>query len=217
MLFRSGCILSPALAGRLDCADHPAYIWMMVIAVGADAYTSIPFAYLRYRKRPVRFATLKLVNIALNIALNLFFILLCPVIWQNAPEWIAWFYDPTFGVGYIFLANMISSLATLLMVVPEILAENYDFNGKLLREMLRYSFPLLIIGIAGIMNQTIDKILYPMLIEDKAEAMSGLGIYGANYKIAIVMVMFIQAFRFAYEPFIFARNKGEEKDDRKRA
>lgn len=213
----AGCLLSPALASRLDCADHPAYIWMMVVAVGTDAYTSIPFAYLRYRKRPVRFATLKLVNIALNIALNLFFILLCPVIWKSAPEWIAWFYDPDFGVGYIFLANMISSLATLLMVVPEILAENYNFNGKLLREMLRYSFPLLIIGIAGIMNQTIDKILYPMLIEDKAEAMSGLGIYGANYKIAIVMVMFIQAFRFAYEPFIFARNKGEGKDDRNRA
>ena len=213
----AGCVLSPTVARWLDCADHPAFIWMMVIAVGVDAYTAIPFAYLRYRKRPVRFATLKLINIALNIGLNLFFILVCPAIWKAAPQWIAWFYDPSFGVGYIFLANMISSLATLLMVVPEILAENYDFNGKLLREMLRYSFPLLIIGIAGIMNQTIDKILYPMLIEDKAEAMTGLGIYGANYKIAIVMVMFIQAFRFAYEPFIFARNKGEGKDDRNRA
>jgi O-antigen/teichoic acid export membrane protein len=98
-------------------------------------------------------------------------------------------------------------------VLPEVTAEHYSFNGKLLREMLSYSFPLLIIGIAGIMNQTLDKILYPMLIPDRHEALTGLGIYGANYKIAIVMVMFIQAFRFAYEPFIFAQNreKGEDK------
>ena len=203
----AGCLLSPEIARWLDCADHPSFIWMMVVAVGVDAYTAIPFAFLRYRKRPVRFATLKLLNIAINIGLNLFFILLCPVIWESAPGWIAWFYDPDFGIGYIFLANLISSLAVLLMLVPEILAENYNFSGRLLREMLGYSFPILIIGIAGIMNQTIDKILYPMLIADHQEAMSGLGVYGANYKIAIVMVMFIQAFRFAYEPFIFAQNK----------
>ena len=203
----AGCLLSPSIARWLECPGHPSFIWMMVIAVGVDAYTSVPFAYLRYKSRPVRFATLKLVNIGVNIAFNLFFILLCPVIWQHSPEWIAWFYDPSFGVGYIFLANLISSLVTLLLVIPEIFAENYNFNGRLLREMLRYSFPLLIIGIAGIMNQTIDKILYPMLVPDKAEAMAGLGIYGANYKIAIVMVMFIQAFRFAYEPFIFARSR----------
>ncbi|MDE6528538.1 MAG: oligosaccharide flippase family protein [Muribaculaceae bacterium] len=211
----AGCLLSPFIAGWLGFPEHPSFIWMMVIAVGVDAYTSIPFAYLRYRKRPVRFATLKLVNIGLNIALNLFFILLCPVIWKAAPEWIAWFYNPSFGIGYIFLANLISSVAVLLLVVPEILAEGYDFNGKLLREMLRYSFPLLVIGIAGIMNQTIDKILYPILVTDKAEALAGLGVYGANYKIAIVMVMFIQAFRFAYEPFIFARDTAAGGDKNK--
>jgi polysaccharide biosynthesis protein len=209
----AGCLISPEIARWLHCADHPEYIWMMVITVGVDAYTSIPFAYLRYKERPVRFATLKLVNIGLNIGLNLFFIVLCPLIWKQAPEWIAWFYDPQFGIGYIFLANMISSLAVLLMVIPEILAETYDFSGKLLKEMLRYSYPLLILGIAGIMNQTIDKILYPVLAPDKATAMAELGVYGANYKVAIVMVMFIQAFRFAYEPFIFAQNrqKGESK------
>jgi len=212
LFITAGCILSPDIARWLDCAEHPSFIWMMVIAVGVDAYTAIPFSYLRYKKRPVRFATLKLVNIALNISLNLFFILLCPVIWRTAPEWIGWFYDPGFGIGYIFLANMISSLTVMMLLVPEILAESYNFNSRLLREMLRYSFPLLVIGIAGIMNQTIDKILYPMLISDKAEAMAGLGIYGANYKIAIVMVMFIQAFRFAYEPFIFAQNREKSSD-----
>ncbi len=210
----AACWLSPQIAGLLDCADHPAYIWMMAIAVGVDAYTAIPFAYLRYRKRPVRFATLKLINIGLNIGLNLFFILLCPWLQKTAPGWIDWFYEPSFGIGYIFLANLISSLAMLFLLTPEILAERYNFNGRLLRQMLVYSFPLLVIGIAGIMNQTIDKILFPMIYPDKATAMAELGIYGANYKIAIVMVMFIQAFRFAYEPFIFAQNKerGEDKN-----
>ena len=208
----AGCMASPVLARWLDCAAHPSFVWMMVITVGIDAYTSIPFAYLRYRNRAVRFATLKLMNIALNIGLNLFFILLCPIIWRSNPEWIGWFYNPSFGVGYIFAANLISSLVVLMLLVPEILAERYDFSGKLLGEMLRYSYPLLILGIAGVMNQTIDKILFPILASDKAEAMTQLGIYGANYKVAIVMVMFIQAFRFAYEPFIFSQNRRQGND-----
>lgn len=212
-----GTAFSPEIAAWLDCGAHPSFVWMMVIAVGVDAYTSIPFAYLRYKKRPLRFATLKLVNIGLNIGLNLFFIILCPVLWKHLPQLIGWFYDPDFGIGYIFLANLISSIVVLMLLMPELLAESYSFSRKLLGEMLRYSFPLLIIGIAGIMNQTIDKILYPILVADRGEAMTGLGIYGANYKIAIVMVMFIQAFRFAYEPFIFAQNREQSSGDRNRA
>lgn len=205
--------ISP-ISEAMECGDNPSFVWMMAIAVGIDAYTSIPFAYLRYRKRPLRFAAIRLLNIGVNIALNLFFILLCPWLWQVAPDSIAWFYDPGYGIGYIFVANLISSAATLLLLLPEITGVKYTFNGRLLKEMLVYSFPLLILGIAGIMNQTIDKILYPILVTDPQEAMTGLGIYGANYKIAIVMVMFIQAFRFAYEPFIFAQNKarGEDKN-----
>lgn len=210
----AGCLLSPTLARWLDCGAHPSFIWMMVVTVGIDAYTSLPFAYLRYKKLPVRFATLKLISIALNIGLNLFFILLCPEIWRHNPQWISWFYSPSFGIGYVFLANLISSSIVFLLLIPEISGMRYRFNWQLLREMLRYSYPLLILGIAGIMNQTLDKILYPMLIPDKAEAMAGLGIYGANYKIAIVMVMFTQAFRFAYEPFIFAQNKDVKGKDK---
>lgn len=211
----AACLFSGPISAMAECAGHPSYIWMMAIAVAVDAYTSIPFAYLRYKKRPVRFAALRLINIGLNIGLNLFFLLVCPWLWKTYPDLIAWFYMPDFGIGYIFLANMISSVTTLLMLYPELTAETYSFNGKLLREMFVYSFPLLILGIAGVMNQSIDKILYPYIAtgETRIQAMTDLGIYGANYKIAIVMVMFIQAFRFAYEPFIFARNKeaGSEK------
>ena len=201
------CMFCVPLSRLAECPGHPSYVWMMAIAVGVDAYTAIPFSYLRFKKRPVRFATLKLVNIGLNIGLNLFFLILCPWLSKVAPGSVSWCYEPTFGIGYIFLSNLISSLATLLMLYPEITAETWEFNGTLLRRMLNYSFPLLILGIAGVMNQSIDKIIYPWLVTDHAQAMADLGIYGANYKIAIVMVMFIQAFRFAYEPFIFANNK----------
>lgn len=207
------CLFSSDIAGALNCGDHPSYIWMMAVAVGIDAFSSLPFSYLRYKKRPVRFATLKFANIGLNIGLNLFFLVLCPWIWKQAPDLISWFYDPGFGIGYIFLANMISSMVVMLLLLPE-LRVSYTFNFQLWREMLRYSYPLLILGVAGIMNQTIDKILLPFLIDDPVEASQQLGIYGANYKIAIVMVMFIQAFRFAYEPFIFDKNKEAGGDKR---
>lgn len=207
------CLFSSDIAGALNCGDHPSYIWMMAVAVGIDAFSSLPFSYLRYKKRPVRFATLKFANIGLNIGLNLFFLVLCPWIWKQAPDLISWFYDPGFGIGYIFLANMISSMVVMLLLLSE-LRVSYTFNYQLWREMLRYSYPLLILGVAGIMNQTIDKILLPFLIDDPVEASQQLGIYGANYKIAIVMVMFIQAFRFAYEPFIFDKNKEAGGDKR---
>lgn len=197
----------------MECDGHSSYVAIMAVCVAIDAFSAIPFSYLRYKKRPIRFAVLRLVNIGLNIGLNIFFILVCPWLARVAPATVGWFYDPGFGIGYIFLANLIASAVTLIMLIPELTGFRWTFGGQLWREMIRYSAPLLVLGVAGIMNQTIDKILYPSLVSDPADAMEGLGIYGANYKIAIVMVMFIQAFRFAYEPFIFAqsRERGETK------
>lgn len=195
------------ISAAMHSSMHESYVIMMAIAVACDAFTALPFSYLRFRKRPMRFAFLRLVNIGLNIGLNLFFILICPWLWKQAPGWIAWFYDPDFGIGYIFLANMITSVINLVLLLPELRGFPYRFNPALWREMLLYSAPLLVLGVAGVMNQTLYSILFPILYPDKAQAMSQLGIYGANLKIAIVMVMFTQAFRFAYEPFIFARAK----------
>ena len=215
-VFLAVCLVfAGPISGLLHCAAHPSFTVMMVVAVAVDAFTALPFSYLRYRSRPVRFASLKLVNIGLNIGLNLFFLLLCPFLMDSVPGTVDWFYDPEFSIGYIFLSNMIASVVTLFMLVPELTGFRYRFNARLWREMLAYSAPLLVLGVAGIMNQTIDKIIFPSLVSDPAEAMSQLGIYGANYKIAIVMVMFTQAFRFAYEPFIFARARGEGEDRRR--
>lgn len=191
----------------MECDGHPAYVLIMAVCVGLDAIMAIPYSYLRFRGRPWRFASLKLVNIGLNIGLNLFFILLCPWLWSHCPASISWFYRPDFGIGYIFLANLIASAVNMLMLIPELRGFRYRFNVRLWREMMAYSLPLLVLGVAGIMNQTIDKILYPSLVSDPSEAMYGLGIYGANYKIAVILLVFLQAFRFAYEPFIFARNR----------
>lgn len=194
------------ISSMMSLGSHPDFVWIMAATVAIDAFSAIPFCFLRYSKRPVRFAAIKLIGIALNIFLNLFFILLCPYLYRVAPGLIAWFYSPGYGIGYIFVANLISSFVTLILLVPQ-LKVKYTFSSELFMRMMRYSFPILVLGVAGVMNQTLDKILIPNIITDHAEAMSMVGIYGANYKIAIVMVMFIQAFRFAYEPVIFSQNR----------
>ena len=200
------CALGPVSAW-LQCAGHPSYAAMMIVCVAADAFLGLPFCYLRYKGRALRFAVLRLINIGVNIGLNLFFILLCPWLMRVAPASVEWFYDPGFGIGYIFLSNLIATLVNFVLMLPELRGFRWRFNGKLWREMIVYSAPLLVLGVAGVMNQTIDKILFPVLVADKADAMAQLVVYGANYKVAIVMVMFIQAFRFAYEPYIFARSR----------
>ena len=198
---------------------HPLYVWLLGVTVAIDAFSNIPFAYLRYRNKAFRFAGIKLLNVGINISLNLLFLLGCPALMKSAPSLVSWFYTPlggaSFGIGWIFLANIISSVAILLMLLPELTGIRWRFDTTLLRKMLRYSWPLLILGVAGILSQNMGQIIIPYLFTGhEEEARSMVGIYGANIKIAIVMVMFTQAFRYAYEPFIFARAKGEGEDRR---
>ena len=206
------------VSGLLALPDHPEYVWLLGITVAIDAFSNLPFAYLRFKKKAYRFAGIKLLNVGVNIALNLFFILACPAIMKSCPGAISWFYEPmggeSFGIGWIFLANLLSTLIVLAALLPELRGRRWCFAAPLLRKMLSYSWPLLILGIAGIMSQNMGQILMRYLFpgqEAAADVMTG--IYSANMKIAIVMVMFTQAFRYAYEPFIFsqARDDGEGK------
>lgn len=202
-------ILHP-VSNALGYGSHPEYIGMMAAVVAMDAFCCIPFAFLRYEGKAVRFMIIRLSNILLNILLVIFFLIVCPWLAEHVPGLVGWFYKTDYQVGYIFIANVITSLITLLMLFPNMipgLREKASY--ALLKQMLTYSFPILILGIAGIFNQTADKILFPFLFEDKEYATSQLGIYGACFKVAVVMVMFIQAFRYAYEPFIFAKNKND--------
>ena len=199
------------ISNSLGYGANPEFVGMMSGIVAVDAFCCIPFAFLRYQGKAVRFASIKLFNSFLNIVLVLFFLIACPWLYTHAPALVDWFYIPDYQVGYIFVANVITSLVTLVLLFPDMipgLREKASF--VLLKRMLAYSFPILILGIAGIFNQTADKILFPFLFEDKEMANTQLGIYGACFKIAVVLVMFTQAFRYAYEPFIFAKNKDDD-------
>lgn len=198
------------ISHSLGYGAHPEYIGMMGGIVAVDAFCCIPFAFLRYQGKAVRFAGIKLLNIFLNIILVIFFLIVCPWLYEQAPVLVGWFFKPDYQVGYIFIANVLTSLVTFILLIPDMIPGLREkVSLSLLKQMLKYSFPILILGIAGIFNQTADKILFPFLFEDKDYATTQLGIYGACFKVAVVMVMFIQAFRYAYEPFIFAKNKSD--------
>ncbi|MBT3384643.1 MAG: oligosaccharide flippase family protein [Prolixibacteraceae bacterium] len=206
--------LKSNLANAINYPNHSEYILWLAIILGIDAITAIPFARLRLNNRPIKFAFIKLVNIGFNIAFNLFFLLLCPKLAENNPDsFITIFYSKEIGVGYVFISNLLASFITLLMLFPDIVKISFRFELRLLRKILSYSFPILIVGLAGIINQHIDKILIPFLIPEDQNPMQQLGIYGAGVKIAVLMNMFIQAFRYAFEPFFFSQSEG--KNDKK--
>lgn len=207
-----GFLFLQPISNFLGYASHPEYVGMLIFIVVLDAITSLPFARLRCEERAWKFAGIKLANIALNILFNIFFLLVCPVIHEHAPQAISWFYIPDYGVGYILVSNVITSIANVLMLNKELRGFRYSIDMPRMRRMIVYAVPILGISIAGILNQAVDKILFPFLFVDKAEATMQLGIYGACFKIAVVMVMFIQAYRYAIEPFIFKRNR--DNDDR---
>ena len=181
------------IANALGYPDHAEFVEMMFATVAIDAFACIPFAYLRNQKRPIRFAALKLLFVILNIAFNVLFLI---VLKKN-------------DVFYIFLSNILATTIQTLCLLPFTLPRGGQFDFKILKEMLRYSLPLLVLSVAGIMNQTLDRILFPYLYTGD-DAQAQLGIYGACFKVAMVMMMFTQAFRYAYEPFVFSKHKDRE-------
>ena len=204
-------IFSGNIAHFLDFQNSEQYIKWLAVIVALDAGTAIPFANLRLEGKAVRFATLKMVNIFFNIFFNVFFLTVCPYILKTNPEsFVRVIYYPEFGVGYVFVANLLASLITLIMLIPEIRKIKLVFDWLLFLEMFWYSFPILLVGIFGMVNQNIDKILIPELIPASQKPMEQLGIYGANYKLAILMNMFIQAFRYSFEPFFFSHQKNSD-------
>lgn len=200
-------LFSGDIASLLDCGASASVVAMLGVTVALDAFDSIPFAYLRYKKKPIKFAAFKLIAIAVNILGNIFFLVVCPKIMNTGAAWLVeWFYRPDFGVEYIFITNLLSTLVCTLLLLPTIVEPKLDFDNALLRKMLRYSLPILLLGVVGIMNQTVDKILFPIVYPDKVVAMQQLGIYGACFKVAMIMMMFTNAFRYAYEPFVFQKH-----------
>lgn len=199
------------LSGVMGYSDHSSYVWVMAATVSIDAFQCIPFAYLRYKKRPIKFAALKLLFIAFNIALNLLYFVVLPDLYKSYPEVIQYVYSPETGVGYAFYINLVCTASITFFFYKELTGFKYTFDKELAKRMLSYSWPILILGIAGILNQTADFILFPYLYKG-SQVHQQLGIYGAASKIAMIMAMITQAFRYAYEPFVFG--KGNDKDNR---
>ena len=199
-----------SIANWLEYPQNPEYIIWFALIIGLDAISAISFAKLREQRQAARFALVRLVNIFINIGLNLFFIIYCPYALENGlptTDFVNSVYDPKVGVGYIFIANLFASVVTILMLLPEMTKSSWTFNTMLWKKMMWYAFPLLVAGLAGMTNETIDRILLKQLLPVGEDKMAAIGVYGAFYKISIIMILFIQTFRFAAEPFFFSQEK----------
>ncbi len=195
------------VSSMMGYANHPEYVGMMAVCVAIDAFQAIPFAWLRYKKRPIKFAALKLLFIILNITLNLVYFVVFPALYTRYPDILGLIYNPGVGVGYAFGLNLVCTASITAFFIPELTGFKYVFDKALMKRMLKYSWPILILGIAGILNQTVDKMIFPLVYGDTETGKIELGIYGACVKIAMIMAMITQAFRYAYEPFVFGKAK----------
>ena len=185
------------ISHALGYEEHPDYLLMMAVVVSLDALQAIPFSYLRFQKRAIRFASLKMLFIVVNIGLNvIYFVLLGKT-----------------SVFYVFFINLLCTAFITLFFVPDLFRIHWHFDRLLLKKMLSYSWPILILGIAGILNQVADKIVFPLVYPDEATAHVLLGDYGSCVKIAMIMAMITQAFRYAYEPIVFAKSKDADKTE----
>lgn len=200
------------IADWLLYPDNSEYVVWFVLIIGLDAVASIPLARLRAQNRPVMFASINLANVVVNIALNSFFLLYClPMVEAGHGNWLTdTFYDPQIGVGYVFISNLVASGVKFALLVPFMSRERGRPDPQLLRLMLIYAAPLLVAGLAGVVNETLDRILLKRILIPSLGiegAMHEVGIYGACYKISIVISLMVQAFRYAAEPFFFSQQK----------
>ena len=198
------------IAELLGYGDHPEYVVVMYLTVALDAFTAIAFAYLRCVHKPVKFASLKIANIGLNILLNLVYFFGLPMLHLN-PFGI---YGDNFhyDVVWVFYINLFCSLCNVLFLFKELKGIRMGFDMRMCRQMLQYAWPILVMGLAGQLNQSLSQIMFPKVYTG-TDGFSQLAIYGACIKIAMIMMMITQAFRFAYEPFVFSKVKDKDSKD----
>ncbi|MFN0014163.1 MAG: polysaccharide biosynthesis C-terminal domain-containing protein [Saprospiraceae bacterium] len=216
-LFGSTALIAGALllfaqpiANALEYPGHPEYIRWFALILAFDCLAELPFARLRLEQRPRRFVFIKLTNIGVNIGMNLFWLVFCPWAAQNGIGWVHAVWSPGLGVGYIFLSNLLASLVTLALLVPQFRAIRWAFDRVLWKKMIGYSAPLIIVSLAGIVDEMFSRAMLKYLLPGTPQENLGqVGIFGANYKLAALITLFTQAYRYAAEPFFF-RNAGEK-------
>ena len=199
------------IATSMKYPEHTEFIVYLGIIVGVDALTAIPFAGLRMKEKAKKFAFIKLFSLGINIALNFFFYVICPYLtgeynydWMN--KLIYSVYTPHVGVRYVFISNLIASLVTFVLLLPEIFGHRWKFDVGLWKKLIPYSAPMLFVGLAGAINQNFDKLVTMYLLPEKI-ALHEIGIYGAIFKLSIMITLFIQAYQYAAEPFFFKKSK----------
>lgn len=197
-----------SFADYMAIGSHPEYVKWVLIIVALDTLATLPFSRLRHEGRPIKFAVIKVLNIIVNVGLVIFFLVWCKGAFENGEQNIwASLYDPTIDIGYVFIANMMASGITLVLLWKEIFSFSFTFDKQLLKEMMIFSAPLIIVGLGGMINETIDRFmitnLHPGTVD---EARSANGIYSANAKLAVVITLFITAFRMGAEPFFFRQS-----------
>ncbi len=209
-----GLLFIGPLSAALGYPSHREYVGMLVVIVALDAFMTMPLAYLRYAKKPWRFMQVRLSFILLSIVFTLLALFGLPWLYERSPESVSWLYRPGRELYFIFAINLLCNVIQLAMLSPYFRRAGRAFDPQLLRQMLKYSWPLLLLGIAGSFNNQADKILFPLMFDDPAEGRAQLGIYGACYKLAVIMVMFTQAFRYAYDPFVFSKTNAPEEESK---
>ncbi|OFY62854.1 MAG: hypothetical protein A2V64_09110 [Bacteroidetes bacterium RBG_13_43_22] len=190
----------------LNYSGNHDYIKLFAGIVAIDAFTAIPFAWLRKENKPVVFSIIKITNVIITILTVLFLLIVAPGIYEKNNGWFRSVYNPEYRVGYVFVANLVGSIATLIMLLPYIIRIKPVLDKAIWQRMLNYSFPLLIAGLSGSLNDALDKVIIRRMIGEE-KGLETVGEYGAGYKIAVLMALFIQMFRFAAEPFFFERAK----------
>jgi len=187
---------SQQIASLIGYSNNQEYVVWFSIILALDSISAIIFARLRKKNQAVKFALVRIINIAVNIICNIYFILI-----------------KGFGIEYIFISNLISSGVMLMCLFPETIRISWKFNFSLWKKMLKYSSPLLIAGLAGVINETLDRALLKQLLPNSKTALYELGLYGGFYKLAMIVTLFVQTFRYAAEPFFFAQsnNKSSKK------
>ncbi|MBI3776360.1 MAG: polysaccharide biosynthesis C-terminal domain-containing protein [Gammaproteobacteria bacterium] len=200
---------SSGIAGALQHGSHPEYVAWIATILALDATGAVAFAKLRAQEKALRFAAVKIFEIIVNVGLCLFLIVYCRGVHEQTPDtFFGALWDPAVGVGYIFIANLIASGVKLLLLAPQLRGITQGFDRALFGKMLRYSLPMVIIGFDGIVNEMLDRAVMKYLLPGTPqENLAQLGIYSACYKLSILMSLFIQAFRYAGEPFFFAHAK----------
>jgi len=202
-------IFAQPVANALEYPAHPEYVRWFALILAFDCLAELPFARLRLEQRPRRFVAIKLINITVNIGMNLFWLVFCPWAAQNGMDWVHSVWSPGLGVGYIFLSNLIASLVTLLLLAPQLRQIRPQFDRIMWRQMMIYAAPLIIVSFAGIVDEMFSRSMLKYLLPGTPqENLAEVGIFGANYKLAALITLFTQAYRYAAEPFFF-RHAGD--------